>query len=379
MELSEIRREIDEIDQGILELFLKRMNLSIEVAKYKIQNNLPVLNRERERQILKDVMAKAGEDEAYAYRLFSVLMALSKAKQGNLMAGSAPVCEAIRASVKPIDEIFPETGMIAVQGIEGANSQEASEKLVKRGNILYVKTFAAIFDAVESGFCDYGVLPIENNINGSVRAVYELMRERKFAIVRSTRLNIRHSLLAVPGASLSDIREITSHEQALGQCSNFIHSLGDHVHTAACLNTAVAARDVAKNGDKSVASLSSRQCAKLYGLNVLKDDVQDSANNYTRFILVTNKPAVYAGADRISLIVSCENRAGALEEILSMLSSRGVNMSKLESYPVAGRDFESQFYLDLDANIYAPGVMGMLSDLEKRCESFTFLGAYAQV
>ncbi len=379
MDIRELRNAIDKVDNDILNLFLKRMELSVQVAEYKQKNNLPILNREREREILKNVMQKAGDNEAYAYRLFSVLMALSKARQGNMMADGAPVCARVKASLKPVDEVFPETGMIAVQGIEGANSQEASEKLVKRGNIVYVKTFSAIFDAVESGLCDYGVLPIENNINGSVRAVYELMRERKFSIVRSTRLNIRHSLLGVPGAALSDIRQIVSHEQALGQCSDFIRSLGDGVHTTACLNTAVAARDVALRSDPSVASLSSRACAKLYGLQVLKDDVQDSANNYTRFILVTNKPAIYAGADKISLIVSCENRAGALEEILSMLSARGINMSKLESYPVAGRDFESQFYLDLDANIYAPGAMGMLSDLEKHCESFTFLGAYPSV
>jgi len=379
MDLKEIRNQIDEIDSGILELFLKRMDLSVRVAEYKKANNLPILNREREREILKDVMEKSGADEAYAYRLFQVLMALSKAKQGNILYGNTPMTDKIKSSVQPLDAVFPETGTVACQGVEGANSQEACEKLVKRGNIMYVKTFAGVFDAVDSGFCDYGVLPIENNMNGSVRAVYDLIRDRDFTIVRATRLNIRHALMALPGTKLTDIRKIISHEQALGQCSKFIHSLGDGVHATAYPNTAVAARDVYLGGDKTVASISSPACAKLYGLEILKSDIQDSDNNYTRFILVSKKPQIYAGSDHMSLIVSCENRAGALEEILSILSSHGVNMTKLESIPVPGRDFEFQFYLDLDANIHAPGVLSMLSDLEKHVESFTFLGDYPVV
>ena len=376
MDLKEIRNQIDQIDNGLLDLFLKRMDLSVKVAEYKMANNLPVLNREREREILKDVMEKSGEDEAYAYRLFQVLMALSKAKQGNILYGSTPMTDRIKSSVQPPEAVFPETGTVACQGVEGANSQEACEKLVKRGNIMYVKTFEAVFDAVDSGFCDYGVLPIENNMNGSVRAVYDLIRKRNFTIVRATKLNIRHALMGLPGTKLSDIKKIISHEQALGQCSKFIHSLGDSVHATAYPNTAVAARDVAAGKDRSVASISSPACAKLYGLEILKTDIQDSDNNYTRFILVSKKPQIYAGADRMSLIVSCANRPGALEEILSILSARGVNMTKLESIPVPGRDFEFQFYLDLDANVHAPGVLTMLSDLEKQVESFTFLGNY---
>lgn len=379
MDLKEIRKCIDDVDNGILELFLKRMDLSSKVAEYKMAHQLPVLNREREREILKDVMEKAGEDEAYAYRLFQVLMSLSKARQSSLLYAKAPLTEKIKASVLPPEAVFPETGMVACQGIEGANSQEACEKLVKRGNIMYVKTFSAVFEAIDSGFCDYGVLPIENNINGSVRAVYDLIREKNFSIVRSTRLNIRHALMGLPGTKLSDIKTIISHEQALGQCSAFIHSLGDGVHTAAYANTAVAARDVSLGQDKSVASISSPVCAKLYGLEILKSDIQDSDNNYTRFILVSKKPAIYAGADRMSLIVSCENRAGALEEILSLFSARGVNMTKLESIPVPGRDFEFRFYMDLDANVHAPGVTAMLCDLEKHVEDFTFLGNYTVV
>ncbi|MBQ1257689.1 MAG: chorismate mutase, partial [Clostridia bacterium] len=351
----------------------------VKVAEYKKANDLPILNREREREILKDVMEKSGADEAYAYRLFQVLMALSKAKQSGIVCANTPMTDRIKASVQPPDAVFPETGTVACQGVEGANSQEACEKLVKRGNIMYVKTFEAVFDAVDSGFCEYGVLPIENNMNGSVRAVYDLIRKRDFTIVRATRLNIRHALMGLPGTKISDIKKIISHEQALGQCAGFIHSLGDGVHATAYPNTAVAARDVAAGKDKSVASISSPACAKLYGLEILKSDIQDNDNNYTRFILVSKKPAIYAGADHMSLIVSCENRSGALEEILSILSARGVNMTKLESIPVPGRDFEFHFYLDLDANIHAPGVTAMLADLEKHVESFTFLGNYPVV
>lgn len=378
MELSEIRTKIDTVDDQLLELFLQRMALSEEVAAYKNEHHLPILNKQREREILAKVTEKSGEKERYAYHLFSTLFELARSRQAELIDAPTKVAAQVKASIAAGSEVFPQTGLIACQGVEGANSQAACDRLLPRGNIVYVKTFQAVASAVESGLCKFGVLPIENSSNGSVRAVYELLQDHKLSVVRSTRLCIRHELLALPGTKLSDITEIYSHEQAIGQCSRFLTSLNG-VRVVPCDNTAVAAQMVAERGDKHVAAISSHPCAALYGLECLKDDIQDSDNNYTRFFCVTKDPVIYAGANRISLIIACDNKPGALYEILSKLAALGINMTKLESCPVTGRNFEFIFFLELEASVHEPGVLPMLEELERSCQSFQFLGSYAEV
>lgn len=379
MEIAEIRKQIDHIDEQLLELFIRRMELSGEAAAYKQRHSLPLVNREREREVLAKAEQQAGDLEQYAYYLFSTLIELSKARQMELYSASARVRAQIEAALLAGEEIFPRTGTVACQGTEGGNSQAACDKLLPRGRIVYVKTFEAVFDAVKSGLCQYGVLPIENSSNGSVRAVYDLLQRKQVSVVRATTLYIRHELLAQPGVKLEQIREIYSHEQALGQCSKFLAALGNGVRVIPCDNTAAAAKMVAASGRADCAAISSHPCAALYGLGVVSDQIQDSDHNYTRFICIAGEPAIYAGADRISLIISCDNKPGALYGILSKLAVRGINMSKLESYPVTGRNFEFMFFLELDASVREPGVLAMLEELERSCELFIFLGSYSLV
>lgn len=378
MELSEIRTKIDAVDDQLLDLFLQRMALSEEVAAYKNEHHLPILNKERERAILAKVTEKSGDKERYAYHLFSTLFELARSRQAELIDAPTKVEALVKASLAAGSEVFPQTGLVACQGVEGANSQAACDRILPRGNIVYVKTFQAVASAVESGLCKFGVLPIENSSNGSVRAVYELLQDHRLSVVRSTRLCIRHELLGLPGAKQSDITEIYSHEQAIGQCSHFLTGLNG-VRVVPCDNTAAAAAMVAERGDKHVAAISSHPCAALYGLECLNDDIQDSDNNYTRFFCVSKDPVIYAGANRISLIIACDNKPGALYEILSKLAALGINMTKLESCPVTGRNFEFIFFLELEASVHEPGVLPMLEELERSCQSFQFLGSYAEV
>lgn len=378
MELSEIREKIDAVDDQLLDLFLQRMDLSEEVAAYKNEHHLPILNKERERAILAKVTERSGEKERYAYHLFSTLFELARSRQAELIDAPTRVGAQIKAALADMNEVFPQTGLVACQGVEGANSQVACDRLLPRGNIVYVKTFQAVVSAVESGLCKFGVLPIENSSNGSVRAVYELLQDHNLTIVRSTRLCIRHELLALPGVKMGDITEIYSHEQAIGQCSKFLNSLNG-VRVIPCDNTAAAAKMVAERGDRHVAAISSHPCAALYGLDVVSDEIQDSDNNYTRFICVTKDPVIYAGASRISLIIACDNKPGALYDILSKLAALGINMTKLESCPVTGRNFEFIFFLELEASVQEPGVLAMLEELERSCARFHFLGNYAEV
>ena len=379
MELDELRQQINEIDDEMLELFLRRMDISESIASYKKEHALPILNKTREREVLAEMMAKGGEDkEIYVYRLFSTLMDLSKARQSELLSGNTKVGELVRKMLAKEEEVFPKNGLIACQGVEGGNSQEACDRLFPRGQILYVKTFEAVFQAVQSGLCKYGVVPIENSSNGSVRSVYSLMQKYQFSIVRSTRQWIHHTLLAKPGTKLSDIKTIYSHQQALGQCSRFLDQLSG-VHVVPCGNTAAAAKMVAEAPDGHSAAIASKRCAELYGLEILNEDVQDSDNNYTRFVCITKDPVMFEGANHISLIVSCEHKPGALHEMLSKPAAFGINMIKLESCPVAGRNFEFVFFVELEASVKERGVISMLEDLERTNQEIWFLGNYAEV
>lgn len=378
MELSEIRANIDKVDDQLLSLFLERMELAEEVAAYKNEHHLPILNKERERAVLAKVTEKSGEKERYAYHLFSTLFELARSRQAELINAPTKVEAQVKASLAAGSEVFPQTGLVACQGVEGANSQVACDRLLPRGNIVYVKTFEAVVSAVESGLCKFGVLPIENSSNGSVRAVYELLQDHKLSVVRSTRLCIRHELLALPGVKMSDVTEIYSHEQAIGQCGKFLNSLNG-VRVIPCANTAIAAKMVAESGNRHAAAISSHPCAELYGLECINDAIQDSDNNYTRFFCIAKDPVIYAGANRISLIIACNNKPGALYEILSKLAALNINMTKLESCPVSGRNFEFIFFLELEASVQEPGVLPMLQELERSCASFNFLGNYAEV
>lgn len=378
MELSEIRTKIDAVDDQLLALFLERMALSEEVAAYKQANHLPILNKGREREILAKVTQQAGEKERYAYHLFTTLFELARSRQAELISAPTKVAAQVEAALSSGQDLFPQTGLVACQGVEGANSQTACDRLLPRGNIMYVKSFAAVVSAVESGLCQFGVLPIENSSNGSVRAVYELLQDHSLSIVRSTRLCIRHELLVNEGVATEEIREIYSHPQAIGQCSRFLNGLSG-VQVIPCDNTAVAAQMVSQSKSRSIAAISSPACRELYGLSCLSSDIQDSDNNYTRFICVSKNPAIYAGANRISLIIACANKPGTLYGILSKLAALGINMTKLESCPVTGRNFEFIFFLELEASVLDKSVLAMLEELERSCEGFSFLGNYAEV
>ena len=378
MDIAEVRTKIDDLDQRMLDLFLERMSLMGEVAKYKEEHHLPIEDRTREREVLARVMDRAGDMEEYSFYFFSKLMSLAKARQNELLSSPTKVRALVERAVARVEDLFPKTGSVACQGVEGSNAQAACDKLLPRGRILYMKTFKAVFDAVGSGLCQYGVLPIDNSLNGSVRAVYELLRERKFFIVRSTRLFIRHVLMAKPGVKLSEIRNVYSHPQALGQCSDFLDSLKG-VEAIPYPNTASAARMVAESGDRTVAAIAAPDCAALYGLTPLKEDIQDNDNNQTRFICIAKEPVIYAGSNHLSVILACANTPGALNDVLSKLAAHGVNMNKLESCPVAGRNYEFIFFLEMDGSVQDAGVLSMLEDLERSCPSFDLLGNYAIV
>lgn len=375
MELQDIRKEIDRENEGILKLFLERMENSGKVAEYKKSHGLPVLNPEREREILKKVQDESGDMELYAYQLFRTIMELSRAYQNRILETGSEETEKIKASVLPGDSLFPKTGTIAVIGTEGSFSEQAAKRMFPRGSTMFLKSFSGVFDAVESGLCDYGIVPVENSSYGSVREVYKLFQERDLTIMRSIKVNVHHELLAKPGTALKDIKEVISHDQALGQCEEFLKTLPG-VKLTKVANTATAAKMVAESERKDVASISSHQAGIVNGLKSIETDIMDSANNYTRFVCISRKPAIYPGSNRISLILQIAHEPGALYNVLSEISALGLNLVKLESVPIVGHDFEFIFYVDIEGSVLDPGVPELLATLQSTCDYFKFLGNY---
>ena len=377
--LEEYREEIRKIDEQITKLFAKRMDTAGKVADYKKAHDLPVLDSAVERRKLNEITDMVPKElKEYVRQLYATIFSLSRSYQDSRIGAGTELTEAIRKAIEETPNIFPTEAFVACQGIEGANSQIACDRLIRQATIMYFASFDAVFSAVEKGLCRYGIIPLENSTAGSVNAVYDLMRNHKFSIVRSVRVKVDHNLLAPKGVKIEDIREIYSHEQAIAQCSEFLQSLKD-VKIIPCENTAVAAKLVAGSGRTDQAALSSRSCAKLYGLDCLKESVQNQDNNYTRFICISKKLEIYPGADRTSLIVTLPHEQGALYQLLSRFNALSINLNKLESRPIPDRDFEFRFYFDLDVPVYSPQLLQLIEELDTICESFIYLGSYSEI
>lgn len=379
MEISELRGEIDKIDDELVRLFAQRMDVAAQIADYKMQHNLPILVPAREREKLVDVAQKAGPEMAnYTQVLYSMLFELSRSYQSKCNRVVSPLYKTITDAISSTDKLFPQAPMVACQGVEGAYSQIACEKIFKKPFIMYFKNFEGVFTAIEKGLCQYGILPIENSTAGSVNKVYDLMIQHNFSIVRTFRLKIDHNLLANKGATLDSIKTIYSHEQAISQCSEFLQSLKG-VNVVAVENTAVASEMVASSGRTDVAALSSRNCAELYGLSCLASSVQDKGNNRTRFICISKNLEIYPGADKTSIMMVLSHKPGALYKVLARLYVLGINVTKLESRPIPDRDFEFMFYFDLDTSIYSEEFVQLMCELADLCEEFKYLGSYSEV
>lgn len=379
MDMKDYRKAIDKIDAQLLQLISERMNVVASIADYKKENNLPVLDSGREKEKILSVLENTPEElRDYTPLLFSLLFEVSRSYQNRRIGVNTGLTDRINRAVLDTPQLFPENVSVACQGIQGANSQTACEKLFRYPKTLYFSSFEAVFSAVDKGLCDYGVIPVENSNAGSVNSVYDLMMKHNFYIVRSIRLKIQHNLLANPGVKLKDIREIYSHEQALSQCSSFLSSL-ENVRLIPCENTAIAAKKVAESGRMDIAALASEPCVGYYGLNCLAASVQNTDNNYTRFVCISKKLEIYPGADRTSLMMILPHEQGSLYKVLSRIFALGINLNKLESRPLPNKEFEFMFYFDLDTPVYSPKLIQLIGELSTICDEFQYLGSYSEV
>ncbi|HWP80129.1 MAG TPA: prephenate dehydratase domain-containing protein [Candidatus Acidoferrum sp.] len=378
MEIEELRGQIDTIDDKLTELFLQRLVVSEEIGKYKRDRGLPVLDKSRERAVLARRTAELQPPyDGYVRMFYRTLFDISRARQSALTAGESPLAADIAHALENSPRKLPARAAVACQGIEGAYSAIACDKLFPGADITFMDSFEGVARAVRGGLCEYGVLPIENNIHGSVLAVYDLMQHHRFAVARAIKLRVSHSLAAKPGTRLADIKEILSHEQAIGQCREFLAKLPG-VKVTMCENTAVAARTAAQPPRGDLAAICSTECGVIYGLELLARDIQDSDNNYTRFLCISKELQILEGASRISIMFRVAHRPGSLYEVLSRFATAGLNITKLESRPIPGHDFEFQFYLDADGDIRDPETAAVICSLADCTEQLIFLGAYPE-
>lgn len=378
-EILSMEQKMDAIDEQIVSLLDQRLTLAREQEKLKRENRVLTPDNGRERELIAKVTEMAGPETKYcAQSVFHAISAAERSQRNAMESGEDSLMDSIHKALADTPDLFPPEAIVACQGTEGAYSQITCDRMFKTPSIMFFESFSHVFRAVEAGMCQYGILPIENSTAGSVNAVYDQMLKHNFYIVKSARLKINHFLLANPGASLDGIREIISHQQAISQCGNFLSTLKNvDVHPVA--NTAIAARTVAESGRTAIAAICSASCGEDYGMKVLKENIQDSNGNYTRFICISKNQEIYPGADRISLIIKVPHKPGALYNVLAKFYALGVNIRKLESRPVPDTDFEFEFYFDVESPVYAPETDRLIRDLEKGPETIRYLGSYNEI
>ncbi|MDY5423238.1 bifunctional chorismate mutase/prephenate dehydratase [Hornefia butyriciproducens] len=336
-EISDYEKKISQVDDEIMRMLKERLMLSEEEARLKKEKGLPVHDPVAERRKLEDITARAPEDMAvYTKLMYNTLNELTKDHQRKVVLEDTPLVKKIKKACESTPKVFPERALVACQGVQGAYQQQACDKLFSTPKILYTKNFNGVFAAIDQGLCQYGVLPLENSTAGSVNTIYDLMTKYNFYIVRSVRLKINHCLLAKKGVRRDEIREIFSHEQAILQCEDYLKNFRD-VKVTVCANTAEAAELVSRSERRDAAALASYECGELYDLDCLEESVQDSGNNYTRFICISKNLEIYPGANKTSLMLTVSHKPGSLYNVLARFYALDINLFKLESRPIPTR------------------------------------------
>ena len=374
-DLLELREEIDEIDRDIVELFEKRMAVSEQVAEYKINTGKKVFDRDRERAKMETLTAMAQNDfnRHGVEELFQQIMSMSRKKQYQLLAKSGV---AGRLPFIGVDELEKDHIRVVFQGVEGAYSHAAMcEFFGKDVNSFHVKKFRDAMEAIAEGAADYAVLPIENSSAGIVADNFDLLVDFENYIVGEQVIKCEHVLMGLPGTQLADIKTVYSHQQALSQCEQFLDDHRDW-HQVPYDNTALAAKKVAQEQDKSMAAIGSAFAAQRFGLEILADHIYYNEVNSTRFLIVTNQRIFRKDAKKISICFELPHRSGSLYNILSHFIYNNLNMNRIESRPITGRNWEYRFFIDFDGNLNDSSVKNALRGIREEAINMKILGNY---
>ena len=374
MDLLELRNELDGIDKQIVELYEKRMNVCGQVAEYKIETGKRVFDKEREKQKLEAVRALTHNDfNAYGVtELFEQIMAMSRKLQYRLLAEHDSVG---KLSFSKVDHFDTSCARVVYQGAEGSYSQAAMIQYFGEGvNCFHVDTFRDAMLAIDEGSADFAVLPIENSSAGIVSEIYDLLVEFENYIVGEQIIPINHCLLGCAGTKISDIKTVYSHAQSLMQSAHYLQEKG--WQQISMKNNAFAAQKVAEDKNPTEAAIASEYAAKVYGLEILEKGVNDLKENSTRFIIITNQKVFSKDASKISLCFEVNHESGALYHALSHLIYNGLNMTKIESRPLEGRNWEYRFFVDFEGNMEDSAVKNALRGLREETRNMKILGNY---
>ena len=373
--LEELRERLDEIDGQLVDLYEKRMKVCEEVGEYKVKAGRKVFDRQREKEKLADVASRVTGDfnKKGIQELYQQLMSMSRKLQYQQLveAGALGRLPLIR-----MDNLYKKNARVVFQGTEGAYGQAAMQQFFGEDvNSFHVRTFRDAMEAIEEGAADYAVLPIENSTAGPVIEMYDLLDEFENYIVAETILPIVHTLSGLPGTKLSDIQRVYSKTEALMQTSRFLDEHSDWQRISV-VNTAIAAKKVLKEQDISQAAVCSAYAAKVHGLEVLVDGINNDADNSTRFIVVTNQKVFLKDASKISIRFELPHQSGSLYRILSHFIYNDLNMSKIESRPIKGRPWEYCFFVDFEGNLEEAAVKNAIRGLREEAQNLKILGNY---
>lgn len=373
--LEELRVRLDEIDDQIVNLYEQRMEICAHVGEYKIQTGKKVLDRQREKEKLENVAGKASNpfNKKGVTELYEQLMSMSRKLQYEQLVQAGALG---RLPFIQVDSLDADQARVVFPGTEGAYSEAAMKRYFGENcNSFYVRTFREAMEAIEDGAADFAVLPIENSTAGAVDEMYDLLVEFENYIVGETVIPIRHTLSGLPGASLKDVKTVYSKGVALMQATHFLdaHSSWQRINVA---NTAIAAKKVVEDQDPSQAAVCSAYAAKVHGLQVLVDNINDNEHNSTRFIVVTNQKIFLKHASKISICLEVSHESGSLYRVLSHIIYNDLNMTKIESRPIEGRDWEYRFFIDFEGNMADGAVKNAIRGLREECRNLRILGNY---
>ena len=374
MDLLELRNELDQIDKQIVELYEKRMEVCGEVAAYKIETGKRVFDKEREMQKLQAVSAMThNEFNAYGVtELFEQIMAMSRKLQYRLLAEHQSLG---KLSFIEMEEINKSKCRVVFQGAEGAYSQAAMvEYFGEQVNSFHVDTFRDAMLAIDEGSADFAVLPIENSSAGIVSDIYDLLVEFENYIVGEQIIPIEHCLLGAKGTTMESIQTVYSHPQSFMQSQRYLMEKG--WQQISMKNNAFAAKKIAEEKNVTQAAIAGAYAAKVYGLEILERGINDLKDNSTRFIIVTNQKVFSKTASKISICFEVKHESGALYHALSHLIYNGLNMTKIESRPLTGRNWEYRFFVDFEGNLSDSGVKNALRGILTEASDFKILGNY---
>ena len=371
MNLEELRKEINALDTRILSDFAERMELCRQVALYKQENGLPIFQTSREKEVIERIRKNAPDGlEGYSAVLFQNIMDISKYLQYRELHKHVQSYE-----YQPLK--LTSSASVACQGTAGANAETAAKQIFgKECQPKFFSGFAEVFEAVQNGEVQFGIIPVENSTAGSVVQAYDLMAKYNFYICKTTTVEVTNCFAVRKGTKLWDVKEVYSHPQALSQCSSFINV--HDMHPMPYSNTATAAEMVAQS-DKPYGAICSENCAKLHGLEILQKYISDYVPNYTRFICISKELFLPENADRISIMLKLPHEEGSLYRLLSKFVIGGMNLLKIESRPIQNGSFEVMFYLDFSGNIHDTTVCALLQELSENLEYVKFLGNFNEI